>query len=95
MAKKDTSASTSVSPLVTLVRYPARKFFTISVTIGLTALFSAWIWTALRRGDMPWYAIAAPVVFLGLLSTILQPEEEWVYTPWQEATQKYEKNIYD
>jgi cbb3-type cytochrome oxidase subunit 3 len=65
------------------------------MTLLLTILFTAWIWMALRRGDMPWYTVSLPLIFIGLLATLLQPEEEWQYTPWQDATQKYEKNIYD
>lgn len=80
---------------VVLTKYPARNAFTLFITIALTALFAAWIWAGLRRGDMPWFAIGLPLIFIGLLTSFLQPEEQWNYTPWQETTQKYEKNIYD
>jgi cbb3-type cytochrome oxidase subunit 3 len=80
---------------VTLTKYPARNVFTLIVTVLLTILFAAWVWAALRRGELPWYAIALPMIFIGVLTTLLQPEEEWNYSPWQDATQKYEKNIYD
>lgn len=80
---------------VRLIKYPARRFFSVTVTLVLTVFFAAWIWAGLRKGNIPWYAMALPMVFVGLLTTLLQTEEEWEYTPWQDAPQKYEKNIYE
>lgn len=80
---------------VALIRYKGRRMFSVFLTVVLTGVFSGWIWVGLRSHDMAWYSIALPMVFIGLLTLVLQPEEEWTYTPWQESTQKYEKNIYD
>jgi hypothetical protein len=96
MAKSSKQRTVNLSDTsVVLVKYPARRAFSLIVAVVLIVLFTAWIWAALKRGDMPWYAIGVPLVFIGLLTSFLQPEEEWLYTPWQETTQKYEKNIYD
>lgn len=80
---------------VVLTKYPARKAFLLVITCVLTVLFTLWIWAGMKRSDMPWIAIGLPMIFIGMLANFLQPEEEWNYTPWQETTQKYEKNIYD
>jgi fatty acid desaturase len=98
MAKQQKTATVENKEIVThvrLLKYPAKKAFSVFVTGVLTVFFAAWIWAGLRKGNIPWYAMAVPMVFVGLLTTLLQPEEEWEYTPWQEAPQKYEKNIYD
>lgn len=78
---------------VQLVTYPAKKVFNVFITIVLTLIFTAWIWAHIQRDTVPWYVIALPLVFIGMLTTLLQDEEEWQYTPWQNATQKYEKNV--
>ena len=80
---------------VQLVRYPKRLYFNIFIAMILTALFTGWIWANLQLKTVPWYVIALPLIFIGMLTNFLQVEEEWQYTPWQNATQKYEKNIYE
>lgn len=80
---------------VQLVRYPKRLYFNIFITIVLTVLFSGWIWANLQLKTVPWYIIGLPLIFIGMLTNFLQVEEEWQYTPWQNATQKYEKNIHE
>jgi len=80
---------------VTLIKYPGRLFFSLFVSLIMTVGFAAWIWAGLRNESMNWLTIGLPLVFIGLLTNVLQPEEEWTYTPWQETPQKYEKNIYD
>lgn len=93
MSKK--SAPDRSETKVQLVRYPKRLYFNIFITVILTALFSGWIWANLQLKVVPWYVIALPLIFIGMLTNFLQAEEEWQYTPWQNATQKYEKNIYE
>ena len=97
MSKK-TKAATAVhdksNPYVTMVKFPQRRVFLILVCILLTALFSIWIWANLHQNrNAPWAVIALPMIFIGMLANFVMPTEEWQYTPWQEATQKYEKNI--
>lgn len=92
--KKDRIVSESETHVV-LTKYPQRLMFLLTISGIMTVLFCAWTWAALRQATMPWYVIGMPMVFIGLLTNFLQPEEEWNYTPWQQSTQKYEKNIYD
>jgi hypothetical protein len=80
---------------VVLYQYPARRAFLLMVTVVLSLLFAIWLWACMRKGDVPWYLIGLPMIFIGMLANFIQPSEEWQYTPWQAATQKYEKNIYD
>jgi hypothetical protein len=80
---------------VQLATYPARKYFNAFITVVLTIAFTGWIWANLQRKTVPWYVIAIPIIFIGMLTNFLQDEEEWQYTAWQNSTQKYEKNIYD
>jgi hypothetical protein len=81
---------------VKLLVHARRRAFVIFTTAILTALFSSWIWINLaqKRGDH-WFLFSLPLIFIGLLANFVQPVEEWSYGPWQEATQKYEKNIYN
>lgn len=78
---------------VQLLVFPRRLYFNIFITMVLTAIFSGWVWINLQQKTVPWYVIAIPMIFIGMLTNFLQTEEEWQYTPWQNATQKYEKNI--
>ncbi len=94
-SKSPESSNKQFSPLVVLTKFPKRLTFTVFMVFVLTAIFSVWIWAAFRRGDMSWYTVGLPLIFVGMLVNFIHPEEEWQYTPWQEATQKYEKNIYD
>jgi hypothetical protein len=96
MASKKPANLSHDSKYVTLNIYSKRRVFTLMVTIILTLVFSSWIWgnLAQKRGDH-WFMIALPLIFIGLLTNFLLPVEEWSYGPWQESTQKYERNIYD
>ena len=98
MAKKNPKASDGQmdSTSVKLIRHRGRMAFTILATMVLTFVFFLLIVSGTSgRVGIAWYALSVPIIFLGLLTNLLQPEEEWQYTPWQQATQKYEKNIYD
>ena len=39
--------------------------------------------------------VGITVVSLGGLALLIPSTEEWVYNPWQDATQKYDKSFYD
>jgi hypothetical protein len=97
MAKQKIAKSNSdESKYVRLLIHSKRRAFTVFTTVALTFLFSTWVWANLaqKRGDQ-WFMIALPLIFIGLLTNFILPVEEWNYGPWQDSTQKYEKNIYD
>jgi hypothetical protein len=96
MAKKKLKVGAGDSKYVTLNIYTKRRAFTLFLCVLLTLLFSSWIWgnLAQNRGSH-WFWIGLPMVFIGLLANFLLPAEEWSYGPWQDSTQKYERNIYD
>lgn len=93
---KEKAALSNDAKYVKLNIFPKRRAFILIVCGMLTFLFSSWIWANLaqKRGDH-WFMIALPMIFLGLLTNFLPPVEEWSYGPWQDSSQKYEKNIYD
>ena len=95
MAKKQGKLSNEAR-YVKLLYYPKRRVFTLTVSTILTVLFSSWLWINLQQknGDH-WFMIGLPMIFLGLLTNFLQPDEEWSYGPWQDASQKNERNIYE
>ena len=95
MANEKTALSNEAK-YVKLNIYPKQRAFTLIVFCLLTFLFSSWIWANLaqKRGEY-WFMIALPMIFVDLLTNVLPPVEEWSYGPWQDASQKYEKNIYD
>jgi hypothetical protein len=96
MARKKSAPISNESKYVALNIYAKRRAFTIFLCLLLTFLFSSWIWgnLAQKRGDH-WFVIGLPMIFIGLLTNFLLPVEEWSYGPWQDSTQKYERNIYD
>lgn len=95
MAKRQVTLGNEAK-YVKLTLYPKRRLFNLAITGILILLFSTWIWANLaqKRADH-WFLIGLPMIFLGLLTNFLMPVEEWSYGPWQDASQKYEKNIYD
>jgi hypothetical protein len=81
---------------VKLLSFPKRRAFTLTVCMILTVLFSAWIWVNLQqKNGGHWFILSIPMIFFGLFTNFLPPDEEWSYGPWQDASQKYERNIYD
>jgi hypothetical protein len=95
MAANDKSLANEAK-YVKLNMYPKRRAFIILICSLLTFFCSSWIWINLtqKRADH-WFIISLPMIFVGLLTNFLAPAEEWKYGPWQESSQKYEKNIYD
>ena len=95
MAKGKESLSSDLK-YVKLIVYPKRRAANIMICLLLTILATFWIdFHFLKAHVSAWQAIALPIILLGSLLVFLLPTEEWSYGPWQDASQKYEKNIYD
>lgn len=95
MAKKQVSLGNEAR-YVKLLYYPKRRMFTLTVCSILTVLFSSWLWANLQqKNGVHWFVISLPMIFLGLLTNFLPPDEEWSYGPWQDSSQKNERNIYE
>lgn len=80
---------------VKLLYYPKRRAFTMTICSLLTLFFSSWLWINIQQKNGHWFMVALPMIFLGLLTNFLPPDEEWSYGPWQDASQKNERNIYE
>ena len=42
--------------------------------------------------DRPWTLTLLPLLFVGLLVTLIPPSEEWIYKPWQAKPRQYERH---
>lgn len=92
---KEASTNLKSEKFVSLLIYPKRRWLVIFLTALLAAIFSIWIAKFLLQNKSSWVLVGVPMTLIGLLTVFLPPSEEWSYLPWQDASQKYEKNIYD
>ena len=42
--------------------------------------------------ERPWALTALPIVFIGLMITLVPATEEWLYRPWQAKPRQYERH---
>src|SRR5690606_19630144 len=54
-------------------------------------LFAGMISTCMKY-DHHWMTVLGPVMIVGGLLALLPLTEEWIYTPWQSSSQKYERH---
>lgn len=73
-----------------LIIYRSRQVFLILSVIVAAAVFMTMI-LANERNELPWFAIAMPIIGIGGFFIAIPKTEEWEYKPWQSKARQVER----
>jgi hypothetical protein len=70
-----------------------KKRFTLMLFCSAALIGVAYLIAVSIVSGNSWLRVMAPISLIGLVLISLPLTETWLYEPWQNAPQRYEKNI--
>ena len=67
--------------------------FSLFIIVGVTTVITGYILANAINANITWTALLIPIAIIGTGLIAYPMTEHWVYEPWQNAPQKYEKNL--